>query len=96
VDNKKLDRMEGMLSNLITMVGNLNQKVQSVQEENAAIDEKLTVIEQEQSVMKCENQKQFTEIKSILIDMQADQEHIWEKAARNERELAKLRKHLQL
>jgi hypothetical protein len=32
----------------------------------------------------------------ILTDMRADKDHIWEKAAKNERELAKLKRHLHL
>jgi hypothetical protein len=85
MDKNQSDRMEDMLSNLITMVSNINQKMQNVQEEQQ-------LMKQDLSGMKGE----MVEIKNILTDMQADQDHIWEKAARNERELAKIKRQLQV
>lgn len=114
------ERMEEMLSSLISLVGNMNQKLQDSLVEQAAFGEKLTTMYEEQQEMRQEMQEirqemqemrtdlqevkkeqsimheKMTGISDKLTDMQADLEHIWEKGARNERELAKLKIHLQL
>jgi predicted nucleic acid-binding Zn-ribbon protein len=82
MDASRLDKMEEMLSTLISMVGNLKDKQNKM---DTGIDK----LQNDQSLMR-------DEIMAKLTDMQADQDHIWEKAARNERELAKLKSHLQL
>ncbi|MGG3465997.1 hypothetical protein ABES02_00205 [Neobacillus pocheonensis] len=107
---KKLERMEEMLSSLISMVGNMNQKLQEMQVDfhemkKEQLDMKndiQTMQKENQSIkstlaaMDAKNEAKFTEILNILTDIRAEQEHIWEKSARNERELAKLKFHLQL
>ena len=85
MSKKQLDRMEEMLANLITMVGNNNHELQNVKEDVHGIKEELQTVKEKQS-----------QAVNILNDMRAEQEHIWEKAVRNEREIAKMRKNLQL
>ncbi|MBS4213081.1 hypothetical protein [Neobacillus rhizophilus] len=103
MDGKRFDRLEEMLSNLIGMVGGIKTELSELRGEQQGIKAELSELRSEQlgikaelSEMRAENQKQFAEIHAKLTDMQADQDHIWEKAARNERELAKLKIHLQL
>jgi hypothetical protein len=81
MDEQRLDRMEDMLSKLITMVGNLNQQFQEMKNE--------------QILMRSDNEKQFAKIHKTLAEIRSDQDYIWEKAVRNEREIAKLKGQLQ-
>ena len=128
---QRLDRIEEMLTTLISMVGNLNRnqqemksELQEVKKEQQEMKSELQQVKKEQQEMKSElqemknelqemknglqevkdelqinrneNEKQFSEIQKTLTDILLDQEHTWEKTARNERELAKIRGHLQL
>lgn len=110
MNEQRLDRMEDMLTTLIIMVGDLNHQFQEMKIEQQEMkkeqqemkrDIQEVKIEQkemknEQSIMRSENEKQFSEIQKTLMDIRIDQDHIWEKVVRNERELAKLKGHLQL
>ena len=85
MEQKQLDRMEDMLTNLIKIVGTLSNDFQVMKQELQVVKEDVEEVKKEQTVTN-----------RILTDMRADQDHIWEKAAKNERELAKLKRHLQL
>jgi septal ring factor EnvC (AmiA/AmiB activator) len=56
----------------------------------------LQVVKVDQTTLRCENEKQFSEVMKKLTYMQADQDYIWDKTVKNERELANLRSQLQL
>ncbi|WML58786.1 hypothetical protein [Neobacillus sp. PS2-9] len=85
MEQKQLDRMEDMLTNLIKIVGTLSNDFQVMKQELQDVKKDVGEVKKEQVVTN-----------RILTDMRADQDHIWEKAAKNERELAKLKRHLQL
>ncbi|MDN3017892.1 hypothetical protein PH210_16985 [Paenibacillus sp. BSR1-1] len=100
---KKLDRMEEMLSSIISIVGNINQQLQEMKIEQQVMKKEQHKMKNDQQGMRKElaamdskNEAKITEILNIVTDIRAEQEHIWEKSARNERELAKLKFHLQL
>jgi predicted nucleic acid-binding Zn-ribbon protein len=102
MDEQRLDRMEDMLSKLITLVGNLNQQFQEMKNDmhelkSYMIDMKNYHLEMknEQMQMRSDNEKQFTKIHKTLAEIRSDQDYIWEKAVRNEREIAKLKGQLQ-
>jgi regulator of replication initiation timing len=96
MDEKRLERIEDMLSNLITMVGSINSKLQSSLEEQAAMRSDISAIQKEQSAMRSEMETRHSEIMDKLKIIQADQDYIWEKSARNEREIAKIKNRVQL
>jgi hypothetical protein len=96
MDEQRLERMEEMLTNLITIVGNGNQLQKEMKREQQEMKKELIEMKEEQSIMRIENEKQFSEIHKKLSDIQLDQDHIWEKVVRNERELAKIKGHLQV
>jgi hypothetical protein len=66
---KMAERMEGMLSQLISSVGNLDVMV---------------------SHMKVESEQRHIELVTKWESVELDQEYIWEKAVRNEREIARI------
>jgi methyl-accepting chemotaxis protein len=99
MDEKRLDKMEEMLTSLITIVGNMNEKLQDTQNDVHEMKKDVHEMKNDMDDMKKNMQDingKITNINTKLADMHADQDHIWEKAARNERELAKLKIHLQL
>ncbi|EIJ78551.1 hypothetical protein PB1_13374 [Bacillus methanolicus PB1] len=92
----RLDKMEEMLSTLISMVGNINDKQNQMVEKLDRVENRLDKVEERLDKLENNQKSMRDEIMAKLKDMQADQDHIWEKAVRNERELAKLKIHLQL
>jgi hypothetical protein len=95
MDEQRLDRMEDMLSNLITMVGNLNQQFQEMKMEMNEMKNDHQEMKNEQILMRSDNERQFAKIHKTLAEIRSDQDYIWEKAVRNEREIAKLKGQLQ-
>ncbi|NHM31452.1 hypothetical protein [Neobacillus terrae] len=96
MDEKRFERMENMLTDLIKITGNLNKEVQNLKKEMGDVKADLYGV-------KAEMKKGFDDIKreqiktnQILAEMRADQDFIWEKAAKNEREIAKIKNHLQM
>jgi chromosome segregation ATPase len=81
----QMDRMEEMLTSLISVVGNTNQKLEK-------LTERVDVLSKDMHDVK----EEVSQVHDKLIDMHADQNYIWEKAAKNERELAILKARLQL
>ncbi|AIE60429.1 hypothetical protein [Bacillus methanolicus] len=92
----RLDKMEEMFSTLISMVGNINDKQNQMGEKLDRVENRLDKLEKRLDKLEDGQKAMRDEIMAKLKDMQADQDHIWEKAARNERDLAKLKIHLQL
>jgi hypothetical protein len=89
MDEHRIDRIEEMLSTLISMVGSLNLQFKEMKFEQQEM-------KKEQMIMRSENKKQCTDVHKTLNDMRFDQDHIWEKVVRNEREFAVIKGHLQL
>ncbi|MGF2618120.1 hypothetical protein FZC84_21080 [Rossellomorea vietnamensis] len=67
--DERMERMEGMLSQLNSSVCNLNEMVGNI---------------------KIENEQRHKELLAKLKNLELDQEYIWEKAVRNEREIARI------
>lgn len=103
MDNSRLDKIEDMLATLITMVGNNNnkqskmeQRLGSMEQKVDSMEQRLDKVEQNLTEIKKEQSSMREEIMTKLTDMQADQNYIWEKAAKNERELAIIKSRLQI
>jgi archaellum component FlaC len=103
MDEQRLDRMEDMLTMLISMVGNLNKQQQIMHEELQGVKNdlhvvkgELQVVKEDQSSIRSENEMHFSEILKKLTEFQSDQDYLWGKISRNERDIAKLKTHLQL
>ncbi|MFA9456835.1 hypothetical protein ACERJO_08675 [Halalkalibacter sp. AB-rgal2] len=127
MSKEQLDRMENLLTQLVTSVGKTNSELQSMKEEQASIkhgqasmQQELSSIKKEQSSIKTEQssmredifslkegqtllradiqahreetRSQYKEVIQRLDSIEADQDHIWEKASRNEREIAKIKR----
>ena len=80
MEQKQLDRMENMLSNLIKIVGTLNSDFQGMKVEMQGMKEEIQDVKEElqdvkKDIDKAKNEQAVTN--RILTDMQADQDHIW-------------------
>ncbi|HLO11346.1 MAG TPA: hypothetical protein VK190_03735 [Pseudoneobacillus sp.] len=72
MDEQRLDRMEDMLTKLISMVGNLNKQQQMMQEDLQNVKSDLEVVKEDQYTMRSENEKHFSEILKKLTNFQSD------------------------
>lgn len=99
---ERLERLEGMMSQLITMVGNLHnsmsemqkdmKEMQTVQKEHG---QKFESIELRMDKMETKNELRHQEVLHQLKRLEKDQDFIWEKAVRNERELEVMKRTLE-
>jgi hypothetical protein len=123
----RLDRIEEMLSTLISKVGAIHSNQQTTDQRLQNMDEKFEnrlqsmdekfenrlqsmeekfenrfqklednfeVFEKNQNAFRKETESKFNEVNKKLDTLIADQDFIWEKTARNEREIAKLKNQL--
>ncbi|MGM0877179.1 MAG: hypothetical protein ACQEWV_21155 [Bacillota bacterium] len=67
-----------------------------VKEEQTAMKEEQRSTREELNLMRSENDKRHNEIITRYDTLEADHEHTWEKAVRNEREIAKIKKQFEL
>ena len=116
---EKLEKMENMLSQLITMVGNLNEKqqatdskldtmdsklqatdsklhtmdskLQATDSKLDTMDSKLQATDSKLDTMEKNNEERHTQVLERLRALEVDQNFIWEKAVRNEREISILK-----
>ncbi|MFT9600776.1 hypothetical protein [Mesobacillus sp.] len=123
MSEERLDRLEGMMSQLITMVGNLHnsmsdmqkdmkemqkdmkemqkdmkevqkdmKEVQTVQKEHG---QRFESIELRMDKMETKNEFRHQEVLNQIKRLEKDQDFIWEKAVRNERELEIMKRTLE-
>ncbi|MBT2692116.1 hypothetical protein [Bacillus sp. ISL-55] len=116
MSEERLDRLEGMMSQLITMVGNLHnsmsdmqknmdgmqkdmkemqkdmKEMQTVQKEHG---QKFESIELRMDKMETKNELRHQEVLNQIKRLEKDQDFIWEKTVRNERELEIMKRTLE-
>ncbi|AVQ99961.1 hypothetical protein OBCHQ24_13390 [Oceanobacillus iheyensis] len=110
MSEERFDRMENTLSQIITMLGNVMEEQTAMKTDQATMKEELTTLKDMQAAMKAdqatmwkeitamkkESKEQHTEVMDKLKSIEANQEHILEKAARNEREFARFKNQFHL
>ncbi|WP_108668976.1 hypothetical protein [Peribacillus acanthi] len=106
MDEKRLDRMEEMLTNLITMVSDIRSELAEFRKEMKDFKEDMVQFNyefkniglkkdtldsaDEKYSLRKQTGKNFDDFTNVLTEMRGVQELTWEKAIRNEREIAKL------
>ncbi|WP_102262671.1 hypothetical protein [Mesobacillus jeotgali] len=102
MSEERLDRLEGMMSQLITMVGNLQNSMSDVQKDMKEIQnvqkehgKKCESIELRIDKMETKNELRHQEVLNQIKRLEKDQDFIWEKAVRNERELEIMKRTLE-
>lgn len=98
MSEEKLDRMEGMLTQLVSMVGKMNERQNAMESTinsmKADMDSmKGGIVQLNNRVDKLEkkSEQRHQDIKDQLTLVRADQNLTWEKAVQNERDVAKLK-----
>ncbi|PLR86583.1 hypothetical protein CVD25_03715 [Bacillus canaveralius] len=101
MEDKRLEKIEEMLTNLITMVGGMRSEQQSMREDQAsmrselvlmredqaAMKTEITAIKEDQAAMRTEMDGRHREIMVKLNEMKADQDYTWQIAVGNQREI---------
>ncbi|WP_249870307.1 hypothetical protein [Oceanobacillus saliphilus] len=82
---KRFDKLEDMMAQLIHTVGN-------VMEEQTSMKNEITSIKDGQASMKVENETRHQEVMEQLSILKADQDLIWDKSTKNEREIGIVKK----
>ncbi|WP_407272158.1 hypothetical protein [Radiobacillus sp. PE A8.2] len=87
MSDSRLDRIESMITQLVSMVGNIQNQQQDIIRRLDRMTETPDNIEQKRET-------HHNEINKHMQVLKADQDFIWEKAARNEREIARIKSKL--
>ncbi|ESU33474.1 hypothetical protein G3A_06025 [Bacillus sp. 17376] len=109
MSEERLDRLEGMMSQLITMVGNLHNSMSDMQKDMKEMQkdmkemqtaqkehgQKFESIELRMDKMETKNELRHQEVLNQIKRLEKDQDFIWEKAVRNERELEIMKRTLE-
>lgn len=95
------DKVENMLSQLIKMVGNIQSEQQDMklaQEDMKLAQEDMKLVQKDMlnklQELETKGEERHKEIKDRLKSLENDQDFIWEKTARNEREIAHIKRQL--
>ena len=81
------DKIENMLSQLIKMVGNIQSEQQEMKQVQQDMQTKLQDLE-------AKGEERHKEILDRFKALEIDQDFIWEKTARNEREIGNIKRQL--
>lgn len=81
-----------MKSNLTAMKDDQS----AMKEDQSTMKSDLTAMKEEQQTMRSENEERHIELISRFESLEADHEHTWQKAVRNEREIAKIKHQFEL
>lgn len=97
--SERLDSMEesfnGKFKRIDEKFEKIDEKFEKIDEKFERIDKKFEKLDEKMDKFQEDQRSMRREIMEKLIVIQADQDHIWEKTVRNEREIAKLKIHLQ-
>ena len=95
------DKIENMLSQLIKMVGNIQseqQEMKQAQQEMKQAQQEMKQVQQDMQSklqdLEAKGEERHKEILDRFKALETDQDFIWEKTARNERELGNIKRQL--
>ncbi|WP_156288177.1 hypothetical protein [Oceanobacillus salinisoli] len=106
MNEERFDRLEDMMTTLINTVGKIMENqtttmsndINEIKTEQSSMRDDINEIKTEQNSMQDkmdemqkENDTRHKEVIEKLTSIEADQEHIWGKSARNEREFARFK-----
>ncbi|WP_246942836.1 hypothetical protein [Bacillus pinisoli] len=92
---KRLDRMEEMLTQLIQVVGTMNSSQHRMENRMDTMETKLHSMETRLEAMEAKNEERHQDILYQLSQLKIDQDIIWDKLSKEEREIQKLKKRLE-
>ncbi|MGJ9457695.1 hypothetical protein [Oceanobacillus sp. CF4.6] len=96
---KRFDKLEDMMAQLINTVGNVMEEqtsmkgeISSIKDGQASMKGEISSIKDGQASMKEENETRHQEVMEQLNKLKADQDLIWDKSTKNEREIGIVKK----
>ena len=96
-----VDKIENMLSQLIRMVGSIQseqqemkQELQGIKQELQGVKQELVGVKQDQQEIEVKGEERHQEVLDRFKALENDQDFIWEKTARNEREIGNIKRQL--
>lgn len=106
----QLDRMEEMLTSLISILGDINsdqklmkaepmemkKDISEMKAEQVGMKTGVFIMKEEMKLMRVDNEKRHSEVMNRFHTLEADHEHTWEKTVKNEREFAVFKKQFEL
>ncbi|MBP1970832.1 septation ring formation regulator EzrA [Virgibacillus natechei] len=97
--DKRFDRLEGMIGQLINTVDTIMEEqtsmksdITSVKDEQATMKSDLTSMKDEQATMKSESETRHAEVMELLNAYKADNDLLWDRTTKNEREIGIVKK----
>lgn len=99
MSEEKLERMEGLLTQLVTMAGNMHTvqkehgaKLDKLETRMDSLEAKMESMESRMEFTEAKNEERHKEVITSIKRLEWDQDFIWEKTVRNERELESLKR----
>ncbi|WP_413375770.1 hypothetical protein [Alkalihalobacillus sp. 1P02AB] len=93
---ERFNKIEDMLSQLIHMVGTMKAEQEEMKSEITGIKADLGTVKREQgelkdtvNILKRDNEHAHKEMAETLKSLESDQDFIWKKAVKNERDIAR-------
>ena len=87
MSENQMDRFEGMLTQLVSMVGHLREDVEMIKADLNNVKKDVTILKQTQ-------EKQHVEVIGKLELLKADHEITWAKTVENERKIERIKKQI--
>ncbi|WP_423410534.1 hypothetical protein AABM38_11650 [Heyndrickxia sp. MSNUG] len=105
---ERFDRVEGMLTQMLTIVGNIQtlqqehgkrldsieKRLDNLEARMDSLETRIDSLEAKMDASDAKNDGRHSEIMDRFNRLEMDQDFIWEKAARNERELELIKRRL--
>lgn len=85
----QMERFEGMLTQLVTMVGHIREDVGNLKEDMANMKEEIIGFNITQ-------EKQHNEVMEKIDDLKVDQDLAWAKIAQNERDIMRIKQRINI
>ena len=89
-----VDKVENMLSQLIRMVGNIQSEQQEMKQELQGMKQVQHDMQGKLQDLEVKGEERHQEVLGRFKALENDQDFIWEKTARNEREIGNIKRQL--
>ena len=89
-----VDKIENMLSQLIRMVGNIQSEQQEMKQELQGMKQVQHDMQSKLQDLEVKGEERHQEVLGRFKALENDQDFIWEKTARNEREIGNIKRQL--
>ncbi|MDQ0257755.1 chromosome segregation ATPase [Evansella vedderi] len=100
---QQMERFEGMLTQLVTMVGHIREDMNNIKEDMSNMKEEMNNLKEDMKNMKEEivgikitQERQHQEVLEKIDALKVDQDLAWAKIAQNERDIMRIKQRINL